>query len=316
MSLAPQAHFGIMADMRNLKIAVIGLGNMGKYHVKHSQTIPGAELVAICDTDPERVRLAQETAAGVPGFTSIASMLAAVTVDLACVVVPTFLHAKIAGELLCHGVHVLVEKPIASTIQEAESLIQIAIENKKRLFVGHVEYFNPATQAFFNHIKTNSFGQIYQICARRWSPMPMQITDANVIIDLCIHDLHIVAQLIAESPTHTTWHSKSHVLDNRADAATGILHFPTAMACIDANWVSSAKVRDMEIVAQNGVAKIDLLNQRLFISSPSQPEWTETAITKAWPLETELTHVLHAIRTGDPSPIDAKEGLRALQFCS
>jgi len=288
---------------------------MGRHHVKHSQALSQVELVAVCDTDTGRIASAQVIAPNTPGFSNLDEMLDTVNIDLACVVVPTSLHATIAGKLLSKGIHVLVEKPIASTLQEAKNLIELATQNNKRLFVGHVEYFNPATQAFFNHIKTQEFGSIRHICARRWSPMPHQITDANVIIDLCIHDLHIITQLIPESPTKTTWYEKSHVLLNRADAATGILEFAHATASIDANWISAGKVREMEIVGTNGIAKLDLLNQKVMISMASEPEWKELIIEKAWPLETELAHVITAIQNNEASPIDAAQGLRALHLC-
>lgn len=288
---------------------------MGKYHVKHSLALPGVNLVAVCDTAPDRISAAQALSPGLQGFTSIEDMLDNVKIDLACVVVPTSLHATIAGKFLEKGIHVLVEKPIASTLQEAETLIARAKQNNARLFVGHVEYFNPAIQAFFKHIATHEFGNILQICARRWSPMPQQITDANVIIDLCIHDLHILTQLISENPIKTTWYEKSHILEGRADAATGILEFSQATASIDANWISSAKVREMEIIGTHGVAKIDLLHQRVLVSSDSSPEWQELPIKKAWPLETEFTHVITSILEGISSPIDAEQGLRALALC-
>jgi UDP-N-acetylglucosamine 3-dehydrogenase len=294
-----------MALMMKLRIAIIGLGNMGRHHVKHSQALAQTELVALCDTDSGRITAAQALAPNVPGFHNIEEMLNAVEVDLACVVVPTSLHAKIAGALLARGIHVLVEKPIASTCQEAQALIHMAKQNNKRLFVGHVEYFNPATQAFFKHIETHEFGSIQHICARRWSPMPHQITDANVILDLCIHDLHIVTQLIASQPLKTTWYEKSHILQNRADSATGILEFPGATASIDANW----------IVGTHGVAKLDLLHQRVMVSSATNPDWQTLSIEKAWPLETELIHVIDAIQHKTISPIDAEQGLRALQLC-
>jgi UDP-N-acetylglucosamine 3-dehydrogenase len=301
--------------MSKIKIAVVGLGNMGKHHVKHSQSLFGAELVAVCDTDPKRLEAIKDIAPTTPQFTDIDAMLAHSHIDLACVVVPTSLHGKIAGKLLSKGVHVLVEKPIASTLQEAETLIALAKDNKKRLFVGHVEYFNPAIQAFFNPMRPHDFGHIRHLCARRWSPMPQQITDANVIIDLCIHDLHILTQLISENPTKTTWYEKSHILEGRADAATGILEFSQATASIDANWISSAKVREMEIIGTHGVAKIDLLHQRVLVSSDTSPEWQELPIKKAWPLETELAHVMTSILEGTSSPIDAEQGLRALALC-
>ncbi len=288
---------------------------MGKHHVKHSLCLSGVELVAVCDTDSKRLNAIKDIAPNTPQFSNIDDMLAQHHIDLACVVVPTSLHAQIAGTLLSKGCHVLVEKPIASTIQESEILIALAKENKKRLFVGHVEYFNPAIQAFFNHIATHDFGAIRHLCARRWSPMPQQITDANVIIDLCIHDLHILTQLISETPIKTTWYEKSHILDTRADAATGILTFSQATASIDASWISSAKVREMEIIGTHGVAKIDLLNQRTLVSSDTSPEWQELPIKKAWPLETELAHVITSLLEGTPSPIDAEQGLRALSLC-
>ncbi len=301
--------------MNTFKVAVVGLGNMGKYHVKHAQTLPGVSLVAVCDTDPNRLEAIRALAPDVPGFTDIDTMVDQIKIDLACVVVPTSLHAKIAGKLLAQGIHVLVEKPIASTLAESDALIHAAKQHGKRLFVGHVEYFNPAVQAFFTYRENQDFGPIRHIAARRWSPMPPQITDANVIIDLCIHDLHIVTQLIAEAPAKTTWYEKSHVLQNRADAAIGILEFSEATASIEANWISSAKVRDMEIVGANGVAKIDLLHQRCCVSSHTHPEWQDLPIKKAWPLETELAHVIDAIQKKEKSPIDAEQGLRALALC-
>lgn len=298
-----------------LRVAIIGLGNMGKNHVRHAHLLPEIEVVAVCDTDPGRIAAAQTVIPGVPGFTQVEALLASVAIDLAIVVVPTSLHERVASQVLSAGVHVLLEKPIAGTVTEADRVIALAEHHQKRVFVGHVEFFNPAFQAFLAYSKAEAFGGIRHVAVRRWSPMPLQITDADVVVDLAIHDLHAISQILLSDPLSVSWTSLSHVLPDRVDASVGVLHFPDAVATVDVNWISSAKVRDMEIVSSQGVAKVDFLHQTVSISRLTHPEWMSLPVQKVWPLETELTHVSRALQTGSPSPIDAVHGRRVLAWC-
>lgn len=298
--------------MSKLKLAIIGLGNMGRHHVRHSQLLPDFELVGVCDTNEAYLHAFQSQNPGIPTFTRLTDLITNLQIDIACVVVPTSLHSAISRTLLMHGIHVLVEKPIASTVAEAKSLMTLATEHKKRLFVGHVEFFNPAIQAFLTYIRSHDFGQLRRVAIRRWSPMPSQITDTDVVADLCVHDLHILTQLFSDMPKTVTWHTRNHQLGSRADTAIGVLGYPTATVSVEANWISPVKVREWDILSDTHLAKIDLLNQTLRIDTGKTV--SDITVQKAWPLETELAHVASSIRENRPSPIDAIYGLQALHL--
>ncbi len=222
-----------------IPVAVVGAGNMGRHHVRNYAELPGAELVAVVDPDPARAReLAAEH--GAVAYETVAELLerspevAAVTVAT-----PTITHRQIAGELLDAGKHVLVEKPIASTVEAAEELCARAAERGVVLAVGHVERFNPAVQELKRRLDAGMLGAPLSLVARRVGNMPPQIKDADVIVDLAVHDIDIFRYLLgADRPDEIFASAGRAIVTDRFDFADIILRFGEVTCFLQVNWLA------------------------------------------------------------------------------
>ncbi|NBV42653.1 gfo/Idh/MocA family oxidoreductase, partial [bacterium] len=224
-------------------VAVVGLGNMGRYHIKHYLNLPSSHVVAVVDQDPSR--LSQFAVDGVRGFRSVSELLASGLAEAVSITVPTSLHFKVAQECLLAGLHVLIEKPITESVSDAEELIRLAESMNKIIQVGHIERFNPAVLKLLEWQKEGKTGRIYSIETRRFSPMPTQILDANVIIDLAVHDIDIVCALFNSQPTDISREMAMNTLSDRADSGIILLRFPDGIASVSVNWTSPVKTRTL-----------------------------------------------------------------------
>src|SRR3989338_1462345 len=173
--------------MQRLKVAVIGIGHLGKEHARIYRELPGVELVAVCDLDQQKAERAQ--AFGVPFFTDYSEALG--SVDLASVVTPTVTHYEIAEEVLKAGVHVLIEKPITNSLEKADRLIDLAREKNLTLKVGHLERYNAGFRRIEQLAHDVRFIEIHRL-----GPFNPRINDCGVVLDLMIHDVDIVLQLV------------------------------------------------------------------------------------------------------------------------
>ena len=173
---------------RRIKIAVIGVGHLGKFHVKHLQQIPEAELVGVYDVDPEAAA-SQRKLHGVTQFPSLEAALDAS--EAVSVVVPTKDHFSVASQALEHGLHAFIEKPIAPTLAEADGLLKLAEAQGKLIQVGHIERLNPAIQALQSLDLNPRFLE-----GHRLAPFADRGTDVPVVLDLMIHDIDVVLSLV------------------------------------------------------------------------------------------------------------------------
>ena len=179
------------------RAAVIGVGAMGRHHARVYQEMPDVELVAVADVDPA---LAQEAARlrGAHAYTDHHAMLEKVQPDLVTVAVPTHIHFQVVLDALEAGCHVLVEKPIASTLEEGRRMIERAAELDRVLAVGHIERYNPAVIELKRRLDNGELGQIFQIHARRLGPFPQRVHDVGVVVDLVPHDVDIMRYLTGD----------------------------------------------------------------------------------------------------------------------
>jgi predicted dehydrogenase len=177
--------------MNPVRVGVIGIGNMGWHHARVLSLLRDAELIGVADPDQARGALAVEQF-GCRWFPDYLEMLG--EVEAVCIAVPTLLHHRVGLACLEAGVHVLIEKPIAATQEEASELIEAAERNGKLLQVGHIERFNPA---FRELLKVVAGEEIVVLEARRHSPNPDRANDVSVVLDLMIHDIDLVLELAA-----------------------------------------------------------------------------------------------------------------------
>jgi predicted dehydrogenase len=241
--------------MKKLRIAVIGVGYMGRFHAEKFAASADAELVAVVDADGVR---AQQIAGslGCEHAAEYRPLLA--RIDAACVAVPTALHWEVVRDCLEAGVHVLVEKPLSRTLQEADALLELARAKGRVLQVGHLQRFNPAFQAL-----AAQGGRPLFIDIERLAPFKARGTDVDVVLDLMIHDLDLVLAL-AKAPIEQVSASGFRVLTDAIDIANARIEFADGcIASVSASRVSQAPVRKLRVFRHDAYVSADLQEQRL-----------------------------------------------------
>lgn len=187
-----------MPNTHKIRVAVIGGGNMGKNHLRNYFLLPEAELVGLADINPAAKALAGEYKAQF--FGDYKEMLDTLKPDAVSIVVPTPFHAEVASEVMNRGIHCLLEKPIASTVDEADALIDLAKKKKLVFTVGHIEHYNPVVRKLKQLMKTNKLGSVTSIVTRRVGGFPAIEPKTDVIIDLAVHDIGIISFLLERQP--------------------------------------------------------------------------------------------------------------------
>ncbi|HEX6200828.1 MAG TPA: Gfo/Idh/MocA family oxidoreductase, partial [Thermoanaerobaculia bacterium] len=299
---------------RPLKIGVFGTGALGRHHTRILAELPGAELVGVYDLREEAAREAAEPYAAriFPSAEALGG-----EIEAAVAAVPTVAHAKVAGALLGRGVHVLVEKPIASSLAEADRLVEAAEAAGAVLAVGHVEFFNPAVQALVAALEGSEAGVRFVEVQRlaRFTPRSL---DVDVILDLMIHDLQILHAL-DPSPLAEVRATGIDVLSPRIDIANARIELESGCAAnVTASRVSAERVRKLRVFGRSRYFSLDYQDQEVkgFRLEDEGEERkilpADLAVEKAEPLRRELEAFLSACR-GEAAPIvTGREGRRAL----
>ena len=301
-----------MADARNqpLRCGVIGTGHLGKHHVRILAEMPEAELVGIYDQKPElAAELAQQH--NTKSFRSAEDLLD--QLEAVVLAVPTFAHAQLAILALERGLHVMVEKPMTSTLGEADSLLK-ACGEKQILAVGHVEFYNPAVQALLALDEKARF-----IEAQRLSPFTPRSLDVDVILDLMIHDLQILHALDA-SPVAEVRCTGIDVLSPRVDIATARIELESGVtANITASRVSAEPVRKLRVFHHHRYFSIDYREQEIrgfALEEEGEKRKivpVEMEIATVEPLRAEL-EAFAAVCRGESRPyVSGEAGRRALE---
>ncbi len=299
-------------------IAVVGAGAFGRNHIRIFRELPNARLAAV--VEPEPIRLA-ELPPDIPVFASTDVMLAAVRrgelrIDAASVCTPTSMHFEVAAALLRAGIHVLVEKPIAATLDEADALIALAARHHRVLTVGHLERFNPAVQALGSLLRGPMFFESHRLSV--FSPRSL---DTDVVLDLMIHDLDIVLTL-AQSPVTEVRAVGLPILSGRTDIANVRVEFQSGcVANFTASRVSTERVRKLRFFQPHQYISVDYARQDLLVIEVQPPPgpaaqptlgMTKPPITNAEPLRLELASFLHSVETATPPEVTAQQARAAL----
>lgn len=308
-----------------LKAAVVGLGSMGANHARVLSDTPGVELVAVVDSDPERVaRTVGRTS--IPGFPDVATMLRETRPDMVSVVVPTMLHESVALECIAAGAHVLVEKPIAATVEAGARIARAAEEAGVILTIGHIERFNPAVRELKARLDAGQGGLVLQIRARRVGPFPHRIRDVGVIHDLAPHDIDIMRYLLGDEIERVYAEARRHIATGNEDLFAGMITFRGgAMGMLDINWLTPTKERTLTVLCEKGMFVADYAAQSLAFyenhaamakegsfGSVSEGPMTRYPIVNREPLRAELEAFRDAVKEGGPAPVSARDGMVAL----
>ncbi len=289
-----------------IRVGVVGVGSMGQNHARiYSQL---GYLVGVADADTVRAKEIGEKYS-VPYYSSYTELLH--HVDAVSVVVPTTLHRQVATEFLSQGVHCLVEKPIASTIDEAQEMIHLAEKTNVKLMVGHIERFNPAVSKLKQVIDAGTLGQLLIISTRRVGPFVPRIRDVGVIIDSATHDIDIAKYLIGSEPV-SVFSSVGSLKHPKEDHAVIVLDFKDTTACIEVNWFTPHKVRTLVATGSEGIAYLDYIEQSLTVHNSHGAEAVK--VEKVEPLWLELQHFLKCIENNERPLVDGIEGMNVLRI--
>ncbi len=298
-------------------MGVVGVGHLGSHHARAWSRIEGAVLVGAYDPDPG----ARQRASGELGLALFDTLEAlADGVDLVSIAAPTPLHSELTHTCLERGIHVLVEKPMAGTSEEGESMLAAARAAKRALFVGQVERFNPAVQAARPNLKSPRF-----IEAHRLAPIVPRGIDVDVILDLMIHDLDLALWLTRSRVTQVLAVCVP-VLTPRIDIANARLTFASGcVANLTASRVSREKIRKIRFFESNEYLSIDCLNRSVeaYTLNPADSSAPEDLLRRIRPLpirvdsrdplESELAHFLALTREPEGSWVETEVALDALR---
>jgi predicted dehydrogenase len=300
--------------MSQLRTAVVGVGYLGRFHAQKYKQVTGSRLVGVVDAQSETAqRVAAELQ--VEAFADYRALLG--RVDAVSIAVPTPLHFQVAQDFLEQGVHVLVEKPITTTVEEAQALIELAARKRCVLQVGHLERFNPAIVAAAGILKTPRFVE-----SHRLAPFKQRGTDVSVVLDLMIHDIDLIQELVG-SPIVAIDASGSAIFSNDLDIANARIRFANGcVANTTASRVSLKQERKLRLFQDDAYLSIDLQQKILTVirkkgdapvESPAQVAIEEQSFDQGDALLDEITAFLKSIREGTPPVVTGEHGKRALE---
>ncbi|WP_445214864.1 Gfo/Idh/MocA family oxidoreductase [Brasilonema sp. UFV-L1] len=306
---------------RPIRIGVIGVGNMGQHHVRLLSSMKDVELVGVADINVER---GLETASKykVRFFEDYCELLP--HVDAVCIAVPTRLHYAVGINCLLAGIHVLIEKPIAASISEAESLVNAAADSQCILQVGHIERFSPAFQELSKVLKTE---EVLALEAHRMSPYSSRANDVSVVLDLMIHDIDLLLELAA-APVVKLTASGNRTLDSGyLDYVTATLGFANGIvATLTASKVTHCKIRRIVAHCKNSFTEADFLRNEILIhrhtNDNRQVLYRQDSViekvstTNADKLGAELEHFVNCVRGGNQPSVGGEQALKALRWAS
>jgi predicted dehydrogenase len=293
--------------LTKIRAAVVGAGSFGRHHLRILSQSPGAELAGVLDTDGARATAAAAQY-GCPAYASIADL--AGKIDGAIVAVPTSAHADVGCALLESGIDVLIEKPIAPDVASARRLVDTAARTSRILQVGHLERLNPAVTALKKMMSIPLFFEIHRLSL--FSPRSL---DVDVVLDLMIHDLDIVLDLVGAMPEEIRAAGIS-ILSDKVDIANVRLAFPGGcIANLTASRVSTERVRKLRLFQPHQYISLDYQKQEAVaftVSDSQQIGFQPLTVAKDEPLRLEIESFLEAVRNRSRPPVSGDEGLRAL----
>jgi predicted dehydrogenase len=289
------------------------------------------EVVGASDLNCERLQLVEDRFS-VNTYTGYEDLFEKEKPEAVSITVPTSEHEKVATFALEKGAHVLVEKPIAATIEEGKRLIALADKLERQLMVGHIIRFNPAMQSLKTRLENGDLGKIFQIFCRRAGPFPARIRDVGVVVDLAPHDVDVMRFLTGMNPMRVYAETEQQIHTDHEDLLFGLLRFPDGITgALEINWLTPTKMRETLVLGEKGLFRVDDLMQDLYfyentqavgelwspfraIRGVSEGSMTRFPIKRQEPLKAELLAFIDAIRKGHEMPVTGQDGLEALRL--
>jgi UDP-N-acetylglucosamine 3-dehydrogenase len=301
------------AGDRELRLGVIGVGVMGCNHARVLAELPNIKLAGVVDPDAKQADFVGRTL-GCPTYAELAPLFDA-GVDAVTIAAPTHLHREIALACIARGVHVMVEKPIAHSVEEGRDIIAAARQAGVALMIGYVERFNPAVQAIKDALRDED---ILSIGITRVGPFPPRMSNVGVVIDLAVHDIDLISWFTG-SEIVDVQPQMSSVKAEREDIA--LLQFRTAsgvLAHINTNWLTPFKARTVHVATRRKYISGDLLTRQVTECFGFQPDGSYSmrhlSVGHSEPLRSELTAFVNAVRTGSRPAVTGEEGIASLEI--
>lgn len=303
-----------MADNNSLKFGVIGAGKIGTFHTRTLASMPGITLVGVSDPDFMRAQKLAWQYNATP-YSKMEELVG--QVDAVIVAAPTPLHHKIGMYCLQHGVHTLVEKPIAVTLDEARDLINAAKLHERILQVGHVERFNPAVVEAVKYIENPKY-----ITMNRLGPYDARMSNIGVVLDLMIHDIDLLLTLVNSEVVSVDAIGLS-VFSRHEDIANVRVHFANGtLADLTASRASFERARYMHLFQQDAYISVDFMNARVKLYKKEKPEIKSMQdltvlypqVKKQLPITSEILHFIDCIKTQQTPAPSGEKGSKALEL--
>ena len=315
--------------MTQLGVGLIGVGRMGAFHMESWERIEDARLIAVADPDEQtaRRRIARRP---IDWHADYRRLLERSDVEAVCICAPSEQHARIGLDAIAAGKHVLVEKPIATALEDGLRMTSAARLAGVKLMVGHVERFNPAVGKLAELIARGSIGRIFRAHATRVGPLPARIRDTGVAIDLATHDLDIMQYVLGLDITSIYAQGSRCVHPTQEDMIACLLRFGDSgpWGLLDVNWLTPEKRRELTVIGEGGMLSASYLTQDVWLteSSGAPTGWSELArvrgdaegaavrfaLGRVEPLQAELEAFARCVLDDMPEPVSAQEGCRAL----
>jgi len=309
-----------------LKIGIIGIGSMGKNHVRVCSEKDNIKIIGISDINKSIAKTVAKKF-GIKPFFDYKEMLK--EIDAAIIATPTITHYKITMDLLNYGKHVLVEKPICDNTKQAFDLVKKGEKNNLVLAVGHIERYNPATKFVKDSVTEGKFGEIITLTSKRVSNFPGRIKDVGVMMDLGIHDIDIMHFLAGKIESVYAKAGRFNKNIEYEDYANIVLNFENNVCgIIEVNWLTPIKIRKMFLTCSENFVEIDYIDQSVTISSsffkkidemnlyhvPIQYNVNHVALEKKEPLKNEIDDFIYAIEKNKKPLSSGEDGLTALKI--
>lgn len=298
--------------MKKLRMAVVGIGFWGRNHVRILSELPNVNLIAVCDINKQR---ADEIAAkyGLKSYGDSIEMYRREEIDAVTICVWTSRLAEETQKALSHGKHVLVEKPMAHSVKEAQKILRVAESENLKLSIDFIERFNPGVKRVKDAIESGVIGFPVLAAAKRVSRWPQRMGDIGVVKDAAIHDMDIMRFIFDEDPIAVYARIGCLQHDKFEDYVQAMLTFPDGKtAFLEANWLTPYKIRRLIVTGSEAIISLDYITQEVMIETSKQTiiprhEWEE-------PLKLELSHFVDCVLNGREPTVSGIDGLKALKI--
>jgi predicted dehydrogenase len=312
-----------------IRVAVVGLGVMGRSHARILDDVEEADLVAVCDPTEDAMAWARKRR--LVGYRSYKELFDHEHLDAVTVAVPTRFHLEVGLAAIEHGLDVLMEKPIATDLDEAQQLIVAAKKHGTVLAIGHVERFNPGVRELKKRLDAGEVGRIFQVHSRRQGPFPSRIRDVGAVIDLATHDLDVMRYLLGVEVVRLYAETERRIHTEHEDMLNALLRFDNgAVGVMQVNWLTPTKIRELAVLGERGLLHLNYLTQDLtfyensiatgaehplsLLTGVSEGTLLRHIVDRAEPLRLELESFLTSVANKTPPEVGSEDGLKALSL--